>query len=82
MKAVERYVERFQPEHYRLLLDINRSGKRFSGTVSIKGMAISQEISLHQKGLEISSVIVAGQALDYRMDEEHEAVHIQLEERG
>ncbi len=27
MKAVERYVERFQPEHYRLLLDINRREK-------------------------------------------------------
>ena len=82
MKAVERYVEKFQPEHYRLFLDINRREKRFSGTVSIKGLAVSQEISLHQKGLEISSVMVAGQALDFRMDEEQEAVHIQLREKG
>lgn len=82
MEAVEHYVEKFQPEHYRLFLDINRREKRFTGTVAIKGLAISQEISLHQKGLEISSVMVAGQALDYRMDEEQEAVHIQLREKG
>ena len=69
MEAVEHYVEKFQPEHYRLFLDINRREKRFSGTVSIKGLAVSQDISLHQKGLEISSVMVAGQALDYRLDE-------------
>ena len=73
MEAVEHYVEKFQPEHYRLFLDINRREKRFTGTVAIKGLAISQEISLHQKGLEISSVMVAGQALDFRMDEEQSA---------
>ena len=54
----------------------------FSGKVTITGQAQSDRISLHQKDLEIASVEVAGQACPFTVDNENEALHIELAEAG
>ncbi|WP_269797097.1 M1 family metallopeptidase [Streptococcus sp. SM5] len=82
MQAVEHYIEKFVPEHYDLFLDLSRETKTFSGKVTITGQAKSDRISLHQKDLEISSVEVGGQARPFTVDNENEALHIELEEAG
>ncbi|WP_049530827.1 M1 family metallopeptidase [Streptococcus pseudopneumoniae] len=82
MQAVEHYIEKFVPEHYDLFLDLSRETKTFSGKVTITGQAKSDRISLHQKDLEIASVEVAGQARPFTVDNENEALHIELEEAG
>ena len=82
MQAVEHYIEKFVPEHYDLFLDLSRETKTFSGKVTITGQAKSDRISLHQKDLEITSVEVAGQARPFTVDNENEALHIELEEAG
>ena len=82
MQAVEHYIETFVPEHYDLFLDLSRETKTFSGKVTITGQAKSDRISLHQKDLEIASVEVAGQARPFTVDNENEALHIELEEAG
>ena len=82
MQAVEHYIEKFVPEHYDLFLDLSRETKTFSGRVTITGQAKSDRISLHQKDLEIASVEVAGQARPFTVDNENEALHIELEEAG
>ncbi|EIF40323.1 M1 family metallopeptidase [Streptococcus sp. SK140] len=82
MQAVEHYIEKFVPEHYDLFLDLSRETKTFSGKVTISGQAKSDRISLHQKDLEIASVEVAGQARPFTVDNENEALHIELEEAG
>ena len=82
MQAVEHYIETFVPEHYDLFLDLSRETKTFSGKVTITGQAKSDRISLHQKDLEIASVEVAGQARPYTVDNENEALHIELTEAG
>ena len=78
IQAVEHYIEKFVPEHYDLFLDLSRETKTFSGKVTITGQAKSDRISLHQKGLEITSVEVAGQARPFTVDNENEALHIEL----
>ncbi|MFS9259342.1 M1 family metallopeptidase [Streptococcus infantis] len=82
MQAVEHYIETFIPEHYDLFLDLSRETKTFSGKVTITGQAKSDRISLHQKDLEIASVEVAGQDRPFTVDNENEALHIELEEAG
>ena len=82
MQAVEHYIEKFVPEHYDLFLDLSRETKTFSGKVTITGQAKSDRISLHQKDLEITSVEVAGQTRPFTVDNENEALHIELEEAG
>ena len=82
MQAVEHYIKQFVPEHYDLFLDLSRETKTFSGKVTITGQAKSDRISLHQKDLEIASVEVAGQARSFTVDNENEALHIQLAEAG
>ena len=80
MQAVEHYIEKFVPEHYDLFLDLSRETKTFSGKVTITGQAKSDRISLHQKDLEIASVEVAGQTRPFTVDNENEALHIELAE--
>ena len=82
MQAVEHYIEKFVPEHYDLFLDLSRETKTFSGKVTITGQAKSDRISLHQKDLEIASVEVVGQAHPFTLDNENEALHIELAEAG
>ena len=82
MQAVEHYIEKLVPEHYDLFLDLSRETKTFSGKVTITGQAKSDRISLHQKDLEIASVEVAGQARPFTVDNENEALHIELAQAG
>ena len=82
MQTVEHYIEKFVPEHYDLFLDLSRETKTFSGKVTITGQAKSDRISLHQKDLEITSVEVAGQARPFTVDNENEALHIELAQAG
>lgn len=82
MTAVDRYIKTFVPENYQIFLDINRSTKTFQGRVSLRGEALNQTISLHQKGLTIHQVSQAGEALPFTVDEEKEALHINLAEMG
>ena len=82
MQAVEHFIKQFVPEHYDLFLDLSRETKTFSGKVTITGQAKSDRISLHQKDLEIASVKVAGQVRPFTVDNENEALHIELEEAG
>lgn len=82
MQAVEHYIETFVPEHYDLFLDLSRETKTFSGKVTITGQAKSDRISLHQKDLDIVSVEVAGQNRPFTVDNENEALHIELTEAG
>ena len=82
MQAVEHFITQFVPEHYDLFLDLSRETKTFSGKVTITGQAKSDRISLHQKDLEIASVEVAGQARSFTVDNENEALHIELAEAG
>lgn len=60
-KKVTRLYEQFQPEHYDLVLEVDRDAMVFSGKVTIKGKKVgrpSQRLTFHQKGLDIISATV------------------------
>ncbi|MBJ8325585.1 M1 family metallopeptidase [Streptococcus pacificus] len=82
MKTVEHYVEKFVPENYNIFLDINREKKQFQGNVAINGEALQHHISFHQKDLTIKSVLLDNKSLSFTMDDENEAVHVELPETG
>ncbi|MCL2280359.1 M1 family metallopeptidase [Candidatus Saccharibacteria bacterium] len=57
---VNQLVSFFTPEHYDLMLDIDRVARRFNGVVKIRGTQIGDEIRLHSKDLLISHVTING----------------------
>ena len=82
MQAVAHFIETFVPEHYDIFLDLNREQKTFTGKVSISGEAKGEKISLHQKDLTIQSVEIAGEARPFSVDNENEAVYVELGQAG
>ena len=82
MQAVAHFIDTFVPEHYDLFLDLNRADKTFSGKVTITGEAKAEKISLHQKDLTIEAVEVAGQARPFTLDNDNEALYIELAAAG
>ena len=82
MKTVEHFIEKFVPENYNIFLDINRQAKTFSGNVAISGEALDSVISFHQKDLTVASVLLDNQNLEFTIDNDNEAVHVELPETG
>jgi aminopeptidase N len=57
-KKVTRLYEQFQPQHYDLLLDVDRDAMKFSGRVTIRGKKTgrpSERFTFHQKELKVTS---------------------------
>lgn len=60
-KKVTQLANSFQPKHYDLTLDIDKSSLLFRGNVTISGKKInrpSQRITLHQKDLKITKATI------------------------
>ena len=60
-QSVTRLYEIFKPEKYILELSLDPAGKKFSGTVSIRGQKTgrpSKRLTFHSKGLKVTSAIV------------------------
>ena len=72
------FFEKFQPTHYDIYLDIDRSAKHFAGVTTIKGNASAAEIALHQKFLNVTSVQADGQAVPFSFSDRQEAINIKL----
>jgi aminopeptidase N len=60
-KKVTRLFEQFQPENYKLHLELNRDAMTFSGRVTVRGKKVgrpAQRLTFHQKDLKITSAKV------------------------
>lgn len=70
MPTLTRLYSLFHPENYQLSLDIDRLGRRFEGTVTIRGTVQpdSRRIGFHSKGLSIDTVVLDGKLADWRED--------------
>ncbi|KRL23139.1 M1 family metallopeptidase [Lentilactobacillus kisonensis] len=82
MAELTHFYEKFQPTHYDIDLDINRETKQFSGKSTITGNAKQQAISIHQKFLTIESVQADGSDVVFKVDDENEAINIDLQKTG
>ncbi len=76
MQKVTRLITHFTPEHYQLSLDIQRTARTFSGTVTMNGRSATmvETILLHAKGLTIQSVTVNGNPAKFRARKNDEIV--------
>jgi aminopeptidase N len=73
MQESRRLTHHFNPQHYNLSLQIQRTERTFSGTVSIQGAAISKDsIWLHSKDLTITTCLVNGSEVPYTLGQNDE----------
>jgi len=82
MAKLTRFYNSFQPNHYDIYLDIDRSAKKISGKTTISGIAQTSKIALHQKDLSVSTVQVDGQQVPFMLDSERDALNITLPNSG
>ncbi|WP_208422895.1 M1 family metallopeptidase [Latilactobacillus fragifolii] len=82
MAELMRFYQSFQPEHYQVFLDINRAQKRFSGRTTITGNAKEALVSVHQNGLEIETVTAAGQNVPFIVDNDADALRVEVGQPG
>ncbi len=80
MAELTRFYENFQPAHYDVYLDIDRKNKLISGKTTIVGDALTANFSLHQKYLKVSAVQAEGVDVPFTVDDEADALHIELPE--
>jgi aminopeptidase N len=60
-KSVTRLFSQFQPAHYELSLDLDKSAMNYTGSVTIRGKKVgrpSERITLHSKGLKVTSASI------------------------
>ena len=77
MHTVSRLIDHFQPSHYTLSLNLQRVDRKFSGIVTLEGLALegAQFVSLHAKDLSIDSITLDGKATTWNVGDNDE-IHI------
>ena len=82
MAELLRFYNDFQPSHYDLYIDINRSKKTIVGKTTIVGEARKTDIAIHQKYLNVKSVKENGKNAEFKVDDANDAILIKLENAG
>lgn len=77
-----RLYDNFQPEMYKVYLDIDRGSKTITGRTKISGHAQSAQIAVNQKFLKISDVKVEEKSVDFSVDDDEEIINIELPQAG
>ena len=80
--AAKHFYETFHPEHYDLFIDINRAQKTINGTSTITGEALENTILINQKYMKIASVTSSGEDIPFTVNEDKEAIAIELGQTG
>ena len=62
---MERFLDYFEPENYKLDIFIDKKAKTIGGKVMIKGRAKAENIKFHAVGLSVSRVLVNGKKADF-----------------
>ena len=82
MSKKEHLYDLYQPTHYDVYLDINREKKIFSGKVTIDGKALDSNIGINEKYMKITSVKANGKDAKFELDEDNDAIRIELDQIG
>ena len=74
MQLVTRLIDLFIPEHYDLSINLNRTGRTFSGTVIINGSVQpnAADIRFHAKDLQITSALFDGKQATFSLEADDE----------
>jgi len=82
MADTTHFYQLFEPEHYNVYLDINRETKKITGKTTIAGEAKAEKISIHQKYMNIESILADGQKVAFTTDDSADAIRIDLGKTG
>lgn len=69
---MQRFIDLFQPDHYRLTFDINHKDQSYTGTVRITGQRPNHDsntIKFHAVGLTINQISLDNRAADFTYDD-------------
>ncbi|MDF7682879.1 M1 family metallopeptidase [Lactobacillus sp. ESL0679] len=80
--SVKHFYETFHPEHYDLFIDVDREKKTITGTSTITGEALEDTILVNQKYMKIASVKEDGKDVPFTVDDDKEAIKIDLGKTG
>ena len=71
MQIVQKLINQFVPNNYKLSLILNRQARTFDGTVAIYGKTQPgfKNITVHSKELEIKSIVMDGKKADFSYGE-------------
>lgn len=74
MQLVTRLIDLFNPEHYDLSINLNRTARTFTGTVTVNGIVQpnATDVRLHTKDLEITSVLFDGKQATFSLEADDE----------
>lgn len=73
MQNVSRLINTFRPNHYDLVIDVQREARTFSGTVAITGEKVSDEpIRLHAKDISITAAQINGVSVENIIPEQND----------
>ena len=64
---MERFLEYFVPEKYRLNIGVDKFNKKIGGTVTIWGKALAETVKFHAVGLSVSQVLINGEKGDFEV---------------
>lgn len=82
MAEFTHFYETFQPEHYNVYIDVNRETKLISGQTTITGDAKKSTISIHQKDLDVSSILAADEDVPFTVEPATDEIRIDLGKTG
>lgn len=76
MANFSQLIDIFKPEHYQLSINLDRTERRFDGTVTIQGESSPEadKIILHAKDLEIQSVTFDGKQAEFTSGDNDELI--------
>ena len=64
---MERFLEYFVPEKYRLDLAIDKVGKTIGGVVEVQGKALTETVKFHAVNMSVSRVLVNDKECGYEV---------------
>ena len=71
---MERLINYFKPENYKIELRINKQTEEVQGHVVIAGERVGEKIKLHAKNLKIISAMINGERANVSEDKENDAI--------
>ena len=77
-----RLYDSFQPNLYKVYLDVDRGSKIITGQTKISGLAKSTQIAVNQKFLKVSDVLVDDKRVPFTSDDEEEIISLELPRTG
>lgn len=82
MTNSQRLLDDFQPDNYKVFIDIDRQKKTIQGQVTITGNAKTSTIAVNQKYLAIDDVKMTDKDVPFTIDNDDEKVDINLPKKG